>query len=486
MAIAIIGSGISGLAVAIRLSRAGKRVFVYESGATYGGKMGVFEKDGYRFDMGPSLFTLPDQLSDLLDDDLKIETIRLKTLNRNFFSDGKVFDAPADSVAFAEEASKAFEIDKRILRDYLKEAKALWELTAPVFIYRSLHRLKDLMKWSNYHYLYRWTQLRPFTSLHRYNQRRFGNSGLVMLFDRYATYNGSNPYLTPATLRVISHLENNLGAYLPVRGMRSIVDALYQQAIRLGVEVIFNARVSNIVRVGERWELTFNDSIQGYEKVINTIDVRTFYREIFKNKSLLLKESKKELSTSALIFYWGIARRIEKLDVHNVFYSSNYHEEFKELKRGTKLFDDPTVYVYNSSVVIKEDAPENCSNLFIMINAPTDRGQDWVSWVNQIRPMILRKLEKALGEELEKWIVLEKVLTPRMIETGTGSFGGALYGSASNRIDSAFKRHPNFLKGYPGLYFAGGSVHPGGGVPLCLASAKIVEMLINEDEKNNG
>ncbi len=483
MAIAVIGSGISGLAVAIRLSRAGKRVFVFESGSTYGGKMGAFEKDGYRFDMGPSLFTLPDQLSGLLDDDLKIEVIRLERLNRNFFSDGDVFDVPADPNVFALEASKAFGTDKRILSNYLREARALWELTAPVFIYRSLHRLKDLFKWSNYHYLYKWTQLRPFITLHRYNQHRFRNPKLVMLFDRYATYNGSNPYLTPATLRVISHLENNLGAWLPKRGMRSIVEALYQQAIRLGVEVTCNSRVSNITSEGGKWFLTVNGSTLEYEKVVNTIDVRTFYRDIFRNRPLLLKESRKELSTSALIFYWGINKRFEKLDVHNVFYSSNYPDEFKELKRGTKLFVDPTVYVYNSSEVIAEDAPSDCCNLFVMINAPVDRGQDWDSWVNQIRPLILNKLEKALGEEMEKFIVLEKVLTPKMIETGTGSFAGALYGSASNRLDSAFKRHPNFLKSFPGLYFAGGSVHPGGGVPLCLASAQIVEKLINEDEK---
>lgn len=483
MATSVIGSGISGLAIAIRLSRTGERVVVWESNDTYGGKLGSFEKEGYRFDMGPSLFTLPDQLFELLDDDLKFKTYPLKTLHRNFFPDGSVFNASSDPKTFVEDASTFFNVEKELLEKYLNETKSLWELTAPVFIYRSLHRIKDLLKWGNFKYLYKWTHLKPFVSLHRYNEKRFGKSKLVLLFDRYATYNGSNPYSTPATLRVISHLEHNLGAWLPHRGMRCIVDALYQQALRLGVEFVFNSRVIDLEQKEQGWLLTVNETTHYYDKVINTIDVRTFYKQVLRNDTLFKKEGRRELSTSALIFYWAVNKSLKSLDVHNVFYSDNYKKEFDELGSGTKLFEDPTIYVYNSSVLIKEDAPPNCSNLFVMINAPFHRGQHWSVWVDRIRTIILGKLAKALGEEVAAFIQFERVLTPEMIEATTGSFCGALYGSASNKMDSAFKRHPNFLKEFPGLYFAGGSVHPGGGVPLCLASAKIVEKLIKEDEK---
>jgi phytoene dehydrogenase-like protein len=165
-------------------------------------------------------------------------------------------------------------------------------------------------------------------------------------------------------------------------------------------------------------------------------------------------------------------RRFGELDLHNIFFSSDYPGEFRALRRG-EVTGDPTVYVFASSRVVPGDAPEGKDNWFVMINVPYDRGQDWNSIVRSARKNIIEKIGRRLGCPVEEYISAEHILDPRDIERLTASHRGALYGSSSNSRFAAFRRHPNVRRKYENLWFVGGSVHPGGGIPLCLASAKI-------------
>ena len=140
--------------------------------------------------------------------------------------------------------------------------------------------------------------------------------------------------------------------------------------------------------------------------------------------------------------------------------------------------DDPTIYINISSKKQKNDAPKNCENWFVMVNTPPNKSQDWEKVISRTKKNIIKKLNRMLGVSIEHYIVCEHVLDPRTIETITGSYQGSLYGTASNNRKSAFFRHPNFSNRIKGLYFCGGSVHPGGGIPLALSSAKIVDQLI--------
>lgn len=173
-----------------------------------------------------------------------------------------------------------------------------------------------------------------------------------------------------------------------------------------------------------------------------------------------------------MIFYWAMNRRFEELDLHNIFFSSDYPGEFRSLGKGV-VSTDPTVYLFASSRVIPSDAPDGKDNLFVMINVPYDRGQEWTRIVSEARMNILAKLSRRLGYNVEESIEAEQVLDPPLIEKLTASNRGALYGSSSNSRFAAFRRHPNVKGKYGNLWFVGGSVHPGGGIPLCLASAKI-------------
>jgi phytoene dehydrogenase-like protein len=180
-----------------------------------------------------------------------------------------------------------------------------------------------------------------------------------------------------------------------------------------------------------------------------------------------------ERSSSAIIFYWGVKSTFPELDLHNIFFSNCYEEEFASIFDKKTMFDDPTIYINISSKLAKNDAPPGTENWFVMVNAPANIGQNWDDLIQVTKRNIIAKINKNLSITLENLIENEQILDPRTIESSTSSYQGSLYGTSSNSKFAAFLRHPNFKKNIKGLYFVGGSVHPGGGIPLCLLSAKI-------------
>ena len=477
----IIGSGIGGLATAIRLARQGISVQVYESYEKAGGKIGERNLNGFRFDTGPSLLTLPELVLELLDDDLKFEIRKLEIITNYFYEDGTRLAAYSDVQKLAAEIGGKLQVPEARVTGYLEKAATIYELTADLFIFGSFHRIKNLMRIKSLKTFLNFRKLHAFSSLHKFNERELGDKRLVQLFDRYATYNGSNPYKTPATLSVISHLEHNLGAFIPEEGMFKVIESMMQQAIRLGVKFNFGQPVEIVeIKNGYVQGVWVDNGFIPAQIVVSDVDIHHFYSSLLFDSHRLAKIMKEERSSSALIFYWGMKGTFPELDVHNIFFSANYQQEFDHLFIKKDVFDDPTVYIYISSKYHKEDAPEGFENWFVMINAPADVGQNWEEVVDNARFWIMEKLERILGKELLYYIVNEEVLTPSEIGRQTGSVNGSIYGNSSNRRYASFNRHANFRRDIEGLYFVGGSVHPGGGIPLCLSSANIVEGLVKE------
>jgi phytoene dehydrogenase-like protein len=217
--------------------------------------------------------------------------------------------------------------------------------------------------------------------------------------------------------------------------------------------------------------------------VVSNSDIQFTYRKLLPNikapESILAQEK----SSSALIFYWGIKQQFKQLDLHNIFFSANYQQEFDYIFNKKEVYNDPTVYVNITSKYVAGDAPPNCENWFVMINVPNNTGQPWDEIITTARQNIILKLNQLLHTNIEALIEVEHFLDPRSIESRTGSYLGALYGNASNNKYAAFLRHKNFSNQVKGLYFCGGSVHPGGGIPLCLHAAKITAELIKQDFK---
>lgn len=474
----VIGSGAGGLATAIRLSALGLKVSVFEKNGVPGGKIAQIRDKGYRFDTGPSLFTLPQLVDELTPDSASsLEYRKLDTISRYFFHDHNVFTAPADPELFASEIARVAGEKKENVTRYLSETADLYNLSSPIFLFSAFHRLSKLFDKNNLGVLTGMLRFNPFRSMHNHNLKAFESDKTIQLFDRYATYNGSDPYRAPATLNMIAHLEHNLGAYFPVGGIIRIVEHLHQIAVNAGVTFYFNQEVEEILMDKQRAAgVRVKEKRYPADLVISAGDIfRTWSTLLPKNKAPR-SVRKPDLSTSAMIFYLGIKRSFEKLDLHNIFFSGNYPEEFRSLSPKGKYtpYKDPTVYVYNSSLLNPDDAPPGASNLFVMINVSYNHGENWNELAQEAKNHIFRKLQ-GHGIDLSSGIEFERVATPESIEEMTLSTAGALYGNSSNSPTSAFNRHPNFSTKIKNLFFVGGSVHPGGGIPLCLASAKIVE-----------
>ncbi len=477
----IIGSGIGGLSAAIRLTTKGYKTIVFEQSSKTGGKISEFHQQQFRFDKGPSLITMPDLIDELfiICGENPRDYFNYKKLDlscKYFWEDGSIINAWQDIEKFAEEIKIQCGVPKSKLEGFFKKSKTLYDLTAESFIFNSLHKAENFKSKIFLKTMLNSFRLDPFVSMHTRNISWFSDKRIVQLFDRYATYNGSSPYKTPATLNIIAHLEHSMGVFFPDKGIYDIVTALTALAKKKGVEFQMSTGVEEIIHAnGQAKGIRTEKDFIPADIVVNNTDISTFYNKLMPSEKIPAKILKHEPSTSALIFYWGVNTLNPQLELHNILFSDNYREEFNHLFTHKTIYADPTVYIFLSSRAVKEDAPEGSENWYVMVNAPANTGQEWDIIIPEIRSIIITKINRLLGINLEKNILFEKISDPRNIEKETGSFRGSLYGISSNSMFAAFNRHANFRKNYKNLFFTGGSVHPGGGIPLCLASAKIID-----------
>jgi len=478
--IAVIGSGIGGLSAAIRLQAKGHDVTVFESNAYPGGKITELKLGNYRFDMGPSLFTMPENVLELFqvagknpEDYFTYQPAGESC--RYFYPDGVRLTAWDDKHKFAAECERVLGTDPKEIVSFLNYSERLYRITAPVFMQHSLHKLNTYLSADTFGSFLQLHKLGLTKSMNAVNEKRLRHPKLVQLFNRFATYNGSNPYIAPAVLNVIPHLEFNIGTFFPDKGMVSIAQSAYQLACDVGVQFEFESRVERIVLENKNvHSIIANGKEEQFDRVVSNMDVVPTYRKLLPGAKAPERTLNQERSTSAIIFYWGIKKQFSDLGLQNIFFSADYEKEFDTMFQRQNVTDDPTIYLHSSSVLVSEDAPAGCMNWYILVNAPHNTGQDWDEIIARTRTNVLRRLNKEFDEDIEKLIEVEEYLDPRKIEARTASHQGSLYGASSNGLFASFIRHPNFSQNIKGLYFCGGSVHPGGGIPLCLLSGKIV------------
>lgn len=485
--IIVVGAGIGGLATAIRLQSLGHSVTVFEANSYFGGKLTSFSDEGYRFDMGPSLFTMPQFVEDLFKAANKntsdyFQYKKKEIVCNYFYEDGTRFSAAADTNTFAENATKVFDVKTEEITNYFNRSKNKYDLTASLFLEKSLHKLNTYLSKDTLNAIFRINSLDINTTLHQHNSTVFKDKKLVQLFDRFATYNGSSPYKTPGIMSMIPHLEQYFGTFFPKGGMYSITQSMYKLATDIGVKFNFNALVDEIIVEDKKAKGIIVDGEKHLaDIVVSNSDVVPTYRKLLKSQKAPEKILKQPRSSAALIFYWGIEKEFPDLDLHNIFFSNDYKKEFDAIFNQKTVSEDPTIYVNITSKEEKDDAPKGCENWFVMVNVPSNTGQDWDAIIKKTKQDVIKKLSKILNVDFKKLINFESILDPRKIEANTQSYQGALYGASSNNKYAAFLRHPNFSQNIKNLYFCGGSVHPGGGIPLCLLSGKIVSELIMND-----
>jgi phytoene desaturase len=481
----VVGAGIAGIASALRLKAKGYDVDVYEANSYLGGKLSAFELGPYRFDAGPSLFTMPhyvDELFLLFGENPKayFQYDKMKHNCFYFYEDGTRLKCDSDREKFVKEISEKLGESPEILNRFIDNSALMYHYTEPVFLSNSLHRLSTYFSKSGLKGILNLWRLNVFSSMNAVNCATFKNPKTVQLFNRYATYNGSNPYLAPATLNIIPHLELEFGTFLPKKGMHQITESLVDLAKRKGVRFHVNKPVNQIVVENGRVKgVLINGQQVDADVVVTNMDVYPSYKKLMPHLKMPKRVRKIESSSSAMIFYWGIKNSFPELDLHNIFFSEDYELEFDSIFNKKTVHNDPTVYINITSKQVAEDAPEGCENWFVMVNVPSNHGQDFEDMRLKIRANVISKINRILKTNIESYIEEETYLDPVLIEKRTSSHRGALYGSSSNSLFSAFFRHPNYKSNVKGLYFCGGSVHPGGGIPLCLLSAKIVSKMID-------
>jgi diapolycopene oxygenase len=476
----VIGAGIAGLAVSIRLIIKGYAVQVLESNSYPGGKLTHFRQGAYRFDAGPSLFTMPQYVDELFKlagrDPQKYFNYKRKDEScRYFWNDGTRLTAHASIGKFAEEVETVFGVESEVVIRKLEKSRQMYELAGRIFLEKPLNRLSTWFSKDAARSLPHLHQLGLFSTMHEDNAAILQHEKLVQLFDRYATYNGSDPYRAPAVLNIIPHFEHGIGTYHPVNGMHDITESLFSLARELGVRFSFNENAEEIlVEKGKANGVRSKNQNYSADIVVSNMDVTPTYRNLLPGQKAPDRILGQERSSSALIFFWGVRRTSPELGLHNIFFSHDYEKEFRDIFKGVVPAYDPTIYVNITSKDVSADAPAGCENWFVMINVPKHTGQDWNELIPQYRNEIMRKLNPILEVDLQGLIENESTLTPLDIESKTSSLGGSLYGTSSNNRFAAFLRHANESSRIHDLFFCGGSVHPGGGIPLCLLSAKIV------------
>jgi phytoene desaturase len=487
----VIGSGVAGMAAAIRLAVQGLNVAVYEANSYAGGKLSSFVKDGYQFDAGPSLFTQPQNIEELfkLAEEPLEEYFNYQKLDsacKYFYDNGKVVNAYTDENLFADELSEKMGESAIAVKKYLTASEKLYKNIGTIFLNYSLHkratwlnaRIFKALKTVKFPYL--------FKTLNQYNSSKFSSAEAKQLFNRYATYNGSNPFKAPGMLSLIPHLELGEGTFFPKGGMISITNALYNLALKKAVNFHFNSPVQHIIHhQGKAVGIVVNNKNIFCDVVISNVDTYFTYKNLLQHLPKANKVLKQERSSSALIFYWGIKKEFPTLRLHNIFFSGNYSAEFNCIFNKHTLYNDPTVYINITSKIEATHAKPGTENWFVMINVPSNSGQDWSLLKQQARMYIKKKINSILQTDIEPLIETEETLDPVLIEQRTGSYMGSLYGSSSNDKMAAFFRHPNFSNYIKNLYFCGGTVHPGGGIPLCFKSAKIATDIILKDFKKH-
>lgn len=482
----IVGAGIAGIAAGIRLAVKGYTVEVFEANATPGGKLAEVTNDKFRFDAGPSLLTMPEYIDELFalagkDASKYFQYQKLDVICKYFYEDGTKLTAYTDKEKFEKEITTHTGESAAALQKQAANSAQIYQLTNLVFLQRAFKGLKELFTKDGFKAFLNVKKLDTGRTMHQANQSIFKDERMVQFYDRYATYNGSNPYAAPATLNIIPHLEQEFGAYFPTEGMYSIIASLVDLATMLGVKFNYNSPVDELMLNGKKATgIKVKGEIIYADVVVSNMDIWFTYNKLLKAYPKLhpKKILTQERSSSALVFYWGINKKFARLDLHNIFFSADYKAEFDQIWKDKTIYHDPTVYVNITSKLKPKDAPQGCENWFVMINVPANTGQDWDALITEARKNILVKLSGLLNENISKLIINETVLDPRGIESKTSSYQGSIYGTSSNNKYAAFNRHAN-QSAIKNLYFVGGSVHPGGGIPLCLLSAKIVAEAVN-------
>jgi len=495
--IGVIGGGLGGLAAACILAARGYAVTLFERNEWLGGKASILDENGFRFDMGPTIVTIPSMLRRVFTEAGRrmedyLELIRLDPQWRCFFEDSSVLDLvqnPGQMATRLDEFAPGTHSGGGYL-DFMKLSQRLDDISHRFFFDKPIGGLRDMFDFKtafDLKVLGDVLAMRMGCSVAGTVRKFNPDPRVAQMIDHFTQYVGSSPYGSPAVLCGIAHMQTHEGVWYPRGGTRAVPVALEKLARELGVEICLNTKIEKI--------LTQGDSVTGIRTdhgeeiqlaaVVSNCDSVLTHRELINGRvgAKFEKRRKYEPACSGVVLYLGLNKRYEHLAHHDFVFSRDPHEEFDFIYKKGEPAPDPTCYLAATTSSESGTAPKGGEALYVLVHTPYLRPHhDWKKMFPVYRKIILEKLKRTGGmKDIESRIVFESVLTPQDINDRYHVLNGAIYGLASHgKFLGAFKpgnRSPDLR----GLYFAGGASHPGPGMPMVLMSGWIAADALDKD-----
>jgi len=497
--IAVIGAGLGGLAAACTLAARGHQVTVFEKNSWLGGKAAVMEEEGFRFDMGPTILTVPRVLKRIFEEagrklEDELDLIRLDPQWRCFYEDGSVLDLHEHTQTMAESlrSFSAEKGDSDSYEQFIRLSEELHDISERFFFWKSVEDIKDTMDLGstfNLSTLRDVAKLRMGKSVAETIRRHIGDDRVSQMLDHFTQYVGSSPYESPAVLCSIAHMQTDGGVWYPRGGTRAVPVALHKLASELGVEFRFGTGVEKIQMVGNRVTgvRTEQEGTVPFDAVVSNMDSVRTYRELVGGAAARTFEQRRRYkpACSGVVLYLGLDRAYDHLLHHNFVFSRDPEEEFSWIYDRGEPAPDPTCYVAAPARTEPQVAPAGGEALYVLVHTPfLGAHHDWQEMFPGYRRVILDKLARCGGmEDIEERIVFESALTPQDIHDRYNVLNGAIYGLASHgKFMGAFKPG-NRSRDVEGLYLAGGAAHPGPGMPMVMMSGWIAGDAVDQDAR---
>ncbi len=490
----IIGGGLGGLSAAISLAQAGYDVSLYEKNNHIGGKLNRLDQDGFGFDLGPSILTMPRIFERLfsasgksMKDYVPIE--KLDHQWRSFFPGGNVIDLYEDLNEMQEKNSALNESDMREYQNLLHYSKRLYDMTDKTYFQHGVDTTRQIMKHTGL-----FTALRNFdlfSTVHGAINKRISNEELRVMLSYFIKYVGSSPYDAPAVLNMMIYMQHDQGVWYIPGGLHNLSSGLVKLAEEVGVTFHLGKQIVKLEKEnGKINGAVLEDGTKlTADYFVSNMEVIPVYERLLEEDSHYVKKLKKkfEPASSGLVMHLGVKKSYPQLRHHNFFFAEDMKQQMHSIFHRHELPDDPVIYLVNVNKTDPTQAPAGYENIKVLPHIPYIRDQQPYTQQDyeQFSERVLIKLEKMGLHDLRDNIVTKDVWTPEDIRRVYGSDRGAIYGTVSDRMKNKGFKHPKQSELYDNLYFVGGTVNPGGGMPMVTLSGQLVsEKIVQRDVSN--
>jgi phytoene desaturase len=485
----VIGAGIGGIATAARLAKNGYAVTVLEKNGTPGGRCNQIVQDGHRFDIGPTLFLMPEiweetfaALGEKMSDYLDLK--RIDPTYKVHFDDGLQIELTSNIGKMQEQLDKVDKAAFTGFLSYIAEGAKHYKISVEKFVGRNFYNIFEYFSLTNLPLIF---QLKALDKHYRNTSRYFKDERLKAAFTFQNMYLGLSPYDAPATYSLLQYTELAEGVWYPMGGMYAGIEALTDVAEKLGVKFVYNSPVTRINVGKSKVESveTENGKTYSADLFVGNADLPYIYKELLPKNAEAEKLDKKLYTCSTIMFYWGVDKQYPQIAHHNVFLGGDYKVSFDQIFNDHSLPDQPSFYIHAPARTDAAAAPSGQDTLYVLVpvgHMDESTRQDWPAMVNRARETVFAKLERDMGiSDLREHIKFEIVHTPLTWKEKFNLEKGAAFGLSHNFWQVGFLRPQNRHAQYKNLYFAGASTHPGTGLPIVLLSARLTtERILKE------